>query len=75
MERWYGDGVTYDVFFDEEHVRFDVCALPEKSIVFSSSEFVEILHWCMRPEAPLEPSGSEPPNHAIDVSPPFDPEA
>lgn len=69
VERWYGEDVSYDVFYDHDHARFDVCA--GEIVVFTSSEFVDVLNWCMRPEQPLEVRGDA---HAVDVSPPFDPD-
>jgi hypothetical protein len=65
VERWYGEGVTYDIFFDHNRALFDVCA--GEIVVFTSSEFVDILHWCMRPEHAVEVRSND---HAIDVSPP-----
>jgi hypothetical protein len=68
IERWYSESVTYDVVFDDVTRQFDVVA--GEIVVFSAGDFVEVLHWCMRPEAPLEISTA----NAIDISPPWEPE-
>ena len=76
VERWYGDGVSYDVVFDDDPARFDVLA--GELVVFTSSDFVDVLRWCMRPEAALEvasPSETTDTTDAIELSPPFDPDA
>ncbi len=68
VERWYGENVTYDVMFDSVTRQFDVVA--GELVVFSAGEFVAVLHWCMRPEAPLEIRTAD----ALELSPPWSPD-
>ena len=67
MERWYGEEGALDIVYDEAHSRFDV--LRGELVLFTNSEFVEVLRWCM--------TGQTNPTvraDAIDVSEPFEPE-
>lgn len=67
MERWYGEEGALDIFYDEAHSRFDV--LCGEIILFTDSEFVEVLRWCMTGQA-----GATARADAIDVSEPFNPD-
>ena len=67
VERWYGEGVTYDVVFDSVTRQFEVVA--GEVVVFTAGAFVDVLHWCMRPEQEAVRSSREP----IELPPPSKP--
>jgi pantothenate kinase-related protein Tda10 len=49
VERWMGEGdELFDVWFVPELARFEVVA--GSLVVFTSSEFAAVLHWCMGSE-------------------------
>lgn len=63
VERWYTDGDrALDVWFVHAIARFEVRAGDE--VLFSSTQFVDVLRWCMHDETPAVTLAE-----AIDLSP------
>ena len=72
VERWFteGDVPAIDVYFVHESARFEVRARGE--VVFTCSQFVDVLRFCMRDSAPELRSAEL--RESIEVSAPWEPE-